>query len=226
MTMVGRIAAFIGSRMGGVETGDDSPLASFSQLPLKSQLVLTTRFIRGLWLARKFDSRGLIEAGRRVKIDKHNGEIHMQRLCRLMEDVHIAVVGKGSRAVLSLGYDVGIAARTKVNVMHSITIGEGCRIGWDCDIMDSSFHRIEWLDRAPSPLSEPILIEDNVWVGAHTIILQGVTIGANSVIGAGSVVTKDIPSGCFAAGVPARPIAEIAGWDRKTHSEGRSSDTS
>lgn len=55
-------------------------------------------------------------------------------------------------------------------------------------------------------MSAPIVIEDDVWVSAHSIILKGVTIGARSIIGAGSVVTKSIPADCVAAGNPCRVI--------------------
>ena len=57
--------------------------------------------------------------------------------------------------------------------------------------------------------SPPIVIEDDVWVGAHSIILKGVTIGARSIIGAGSVVTKSIPADCVAAGNPCRVIKNL-----------------
>ena len=57
--------------------------------------------------------------------------------------------------------------------------------------------------------SAPIVIEDDVWVGAHSIILKGVTIGARSIIGAGSVVTKNIPPDCVAAGNPCRVIKSL-----------------
>ncbi|MCB2155674.1 sugar O-acetyltransferase [bacterium] len=56
-----------------------------------------------------------------------------------------------------------------------------------------------------------ITIEDNVWVGGRTVINPGVTIGKNSVIGSGSVVTRDIPPGVLAAGVPARVIRAVTG---------------
>lgn len=54
--------------------------------------------------------------------------------------------------------------------------------------------------------AEPVIIEDNVWIGAGVIILPGVTIGKNSVIGAGSVVNKSIPANCVAVGNPCKPI--------------------
>ena len=54
-----------------------------------------------------------------------------------------------------------------------------------------------------------VVIEDDVWIGAHCIILKGVTIGARSIIGAGSVVTKSIPADCVAAGNPCRVIKNL-----------------
>ena len=57
----------------------------------------------------------------------------------------------------------------------------------------------------------PVRIEDGVWIGGGTIILPGVTIGRNSVIGAGSVVTRSIPANCVAAGNPCRVIKQIEG---------------
>lgn len=61
----------------------------------------------------------------------------------------------------------------------------------------------------------PVEIKENVWVGANVVILPGVTIGENSVIGAGSVVTKDIPANTVAAGVPCKVIREITEHDRE-----------
>lgn len=61
--------------------------------------------------------------------------------------------------------------------------------------------------------SHPITLEDDVWIGANAVICGGVTIGKGSVIGAGSVVTRDIPAGVVAAGVPCRPIRAITEQD-------------
>jgi len=59
-------------------------------------------------------------------------------------------------------------------------------------------------------LAGPIVIEDNVWIGADSIILPNVTVGEGAVIGAGSVVTRDIPSKCIAVGIPAKVIKKIS----------------
>ena len=57
--------------------------------------------------------------------------------------------------------------------------------------------------------SAPIIIEDDVWLGAQSIILKGVTVGARTIIGAGSVVTKSIPADCVAAGNPCKVIRKL-----------------
>jgi len=58
-------------------------------------------------------------------------------------------------------------------------------------------------------ITKPVIIGDDVWITSNVTILPGVTIGKNTVIGAGSVVTKDIPPNCFAAGNPCRKIRDL-----------------
>lgn len=58
-------------------------------------------------------------------------------------------------------------------------------------------------------ISKPVIICDDVWVGANSVILPGVTIGEGSIIGAGSVVVKDVPSNTIVAGVPAKPLKNL-----------------
>ena len=81
--------------------------------------------------------------------------------------------------------------------------------------MDTDAHSLNYVDRRDGDVDmanrvdRPIVIDDDVLVGAFAIILKGVTIGARSVIGAGSVVTKDIPADCVAAGNPAKVIKQL-----------------
>ncbi|GMA34499.1 hypothetical protein GCM10025876_07030 [Demequina litorisediminis] len=70
--------------------------------------------------------------------------------------------------------------------------------------MDPQLRRDKW------EAAQPIVIEDNVWLGGGVIVCPGVTIGKDSVVGAGSVVTKDIPPGVVAVGNPARVIRPVA----------------
>ncbi|MEI6212126.1 MAG: DapH/DapD/GlmU-related protein [bacterium] len=75
--------------------------------------------------------------------------------------------------------------------------------------MDNDYHSVE--DRRQPGVSAPIILGCNVWLGVRVIVLKGVTIGDNAVIGAGSVVTHDIPANSLAAGVPARVIRSFPG---------------
>lgn len=102
-----------------------------------------------------------------------------------------------------INYGVSVAARRLVR------IGANCSIGTHVMIMDNSFHRLEPELRNEPPESAPVILEENVWLGARVIVLPGVTIGAGSAVGAGSVVTKDIPPRTLAAGVPARVLREL-----------------
>lgn len=82
-----------------------------------------------------------------------------------------------------------------------LAIGDNEKIGACVLITDTDAHPMDYMARRTSnegTKSAPIVIEDDVWVGAHSIILKGVTIGARSIIGAGSVVTKNIPPDCVA----------------------------
>ena len=75
--------------------------------------------------------------------------------------------------------------------------------------------------RGGTQFSLPIVIGDDVWIGANSVILPGVTIGDNSVIGAGSVVTQDIPANSVAYGVPCRVIREINDYDKEYYRKGK-----
>jgi galactoside O-acetyltransferase len=77
------------------------------------------------------------------------------------------------------------------------------------------------LRRGGSQFSIPIRIGDDVWIGSNVVILPGVTIGKNSVIGAGSVVSKDVPENVVAVGNPCRVLREINERDREYYYKDR-----
>ena len=98
-----------------------------------------------------------------------------------------------------------------INCHESITIGNYVNIGEGCVITDSDFHSLDWRDRMDGTdirkkRNAPVVIKDWAFIGMHSIILKGVTIGEKSIIGAGRVVSKDIPDGEIWAGNPARFI--------------------
>lgn len=115
-------------------------------------------------------------------------------------------------AVFRIGNNVGIS-NSFFKIKEAIIIHDHVDIGGDCKFYDSDMHSVEYNHRKEDPdihvKTKEIVIEDGAWIGAHCIILKGVTIGARSVIGAGSVVTCDIPSDELWAGNPARFIKKI-----------------
>lgn len=92
----------------------------------------------------------------------------------------------------------------------SITIGRDVQIGPNVQLLTPTHPVDPGQRRAKLEAAKPIVIGDNVWLGGCAIVLAGVTIGANSVIGAGAVVTKDVPPNVVAVGNPARIIRELA----------------
>ncbi|WP_301173854.1 sugar O-acetyltransferase [Actinomadura geliboluensis] len=90
-----------------------------------------------------------------------------------------------------------------------ITIGSDVQIGPNVQLLTPTHPLDPERRRAKLEASEPIVIEDNVWLGGGAIVLPGVTIGENSVIGAGAVVTKDVPANVVAVGNPARVIRSL-----------------
>ena len=139
-------------------------------------------------------------------------------ICR---NIRGAIYFDSPDARIIIGDRVGMSS-TCLRAKTSITIGNDVNIGGDCLVMDSDTHPIDYVKRRRGYLktaakeeqaelnpTAPIVIEDDVWIGARCQVLKGVTIGTRSVIAAGSVVTKDIPSDVIAGGAPCRVIRKI-----------------
>lgn len=109
-----------------------------------------------------------------------------------------------SQSNLEIGDHSGFSG-TVIGAFKSIKIGKNVKCGANSLITDSDWH----LQDPRSGKCRPVKIGDNVWLGEGVKVLKGVTIGENSVIGAGSVVTKDIPGNVIAAGNPAKVISRI-----------------
>ena len=124
-------------------------------------------------------------------------------------------------ATIRIGHHTGISSAC-IWAKTGITIGNRVKIGGDCILLDTDAHNLDYRirasrERTPDGLpidgataaSRPIIIEDDVLIGTRCIILKGVTIGARSIIGSGSVVTHSIPPDSIAAGNPCRAIKTI-----------------
>jgi maltose O-acetyltransferase len=113
------------------------------------------------------------------------------------------------------GYQTHIGARTFVNFglvaldVARITIGDDVQIGPNVQLLTPTHPLDPEPRRAKWEAASPITIGDNVWLGGGVIVCPGVTIGADTVVGAGSVVTRDLPSGVVAVGSPARVVRSL-----------------
>ena len=122
------------------------------------------------------------------------------------------VIYMDSDASLQIGNNVGMSS-TRMWIHNSVNVGNNVKIGACVLITDTDAHPMDYITRRNSnkgTKSASVIIEDDVWIGAHSIILKGVTIGARSIIGAGSVVTRSIPADCVAVGNPCRVIRFLA----------------
>lgn len=119
----------------------------------------------------------------------------------------------GPNSNIRIGDNVGISQAALI-AFSDIVIGNNVKIGGGTCIYTTDFHSLDPLLRASKEdkihcVSKPVTIKDGAFIGAHCIILKGITIGRNSVIGAGSVVTKNVPDNQIWAGNPAKFIRNI-----------------
>jgi len=110
---------------------------------------------------------------------------------------------QNKRAVISIGNNVGISGASIVSAT-SVRIGNNVLIGGGVGIWDTDFHPLDpeqrKISRTKGAKTSPIVIEDDVFIGARAVVLKGVTIGKGALIGAGSVVSKNIPAGSTVVG--------------------------
>lgn len=98
-----------------------------------------------------------------------------------------------------------------------VTFGDNVFIAPNC-VFSTSGHAIDSEQRGRGlEIAWPITVGDNVWIGANVSVLPGVTIGSDTIIGAGSVVNRDIPSGVIAAGNPCKVIRKITEADKQKY---------
>lgn len=143
---------------------------------------------------------------RDVEIPRNYSDIELEASCALDRGVVLLCSGAPlTHSKIWIGAGTYINRNTFIDASQSIIIGRQCAIGPNCYITDHDHQ----FDGVTPPLEQPLVskptkICDRVWIGANVTILKGVTIGNYAVIGAGSVVTKDIPAEAIAVGIPAK----------------------
>ena len=126
--------------------------------------------------------------------------------------VILRALREGAR--IEIGADVGLSGTTICAATH-VSVGDRVLFGADVLVADTDFHEIDAIPRRYAAPPQPketdrVVIGDDVFIGARSIVLSGSTIGEGSVIGAGSVVKGEIPPGVVAAGNPCRVIRPLS----------------
>lgn len=143
----------------------------------------------------------------RVRIYNDHGEIVLGTAVRISSSNARTVLAVfrggrievGNRTFLNYGVDISATRLVK--------IGSDCLVGAHVGILDNDFHEIN--DRSTMPAPRPVVIGDRVWLGNRVMVLPGVTIGAEAVVGAAAVVVNDIPPRSLAVGNPARVVKTL-----------------
>lgn len=137
-----------------------------------------------------------------AKIGK-NVEIDVPFHCNIGKNIYL-----GDNVVINM--NCTFVDDTDIRIGNNILIASNVQIYTAYHPTEPEYRLRNNYDKDKEPFfrtcAEPVTIEDNVWIGAGVIILPGVTIGKNSVIGAGSIVNKSIPANCVAVGNPCKPI--------------------
>lgn len=178
------------TRFTGLLSDAGAVLRARYYLRSASSLGLHTR----LWGVPEVRNEGTLSIGDRVRLASTISTLELK-------------IGPGAR--LEIGDRVLINHGCSLGATKLVVIGERCNIGSQSILIDNAFHQLDPERRDQRPESAPVILEANVWLAARVIVLPGVTIGRNSVIGAGSVVTRDIPPNVLATGVPARVIRPL-----------------
>jgi acetyltransferase-like isoleucine patch superfamily enzyme len=179
------------------------PRAIASRVRVMRLGMLGVRFGRKCWI-------------RRIHVPRNPWDIVIDDMVALDDEVVLLTTGaRNARPRLHIGSSTYVNRFTMFDASLSISIGARCMIGPYCYITDHDHGTGEQASVSDQALVEaPVRVGNNVWIGAHAVILKGVSIGDNAVIGAGAVVTTDVGPGERVAGVPARQLRagrQIAG---------------
>lgn len=166
-----------------------------------------------------------VHLGKRIEIRgfifiRNHGEVFIGDHCVINSKMSSNPVGgpyqtaiavkKG--ATLKIGNNVGISG-TAIMCNVGINIGDNVKIGSGCCIYDTDFHNIDYAlrqsDVTDIPKEAPVSIENNVFIGARSMVLKGVTIGEGSIVGAGTIVTKNVPPHELWCGNPAKFVKKV-----------------
>jgi acetyltransferase-like isoleucine patch superfamily enzyme len=144
---------------------------------------------------------------RKISIPRNWSDITLEKSVSLDAGVVLLCSGPGKPDKLVIRSGTYVNRYTVFDAHERIQIGRNCMIGPHCYLTDANHGTTTGLPVNQQLMeTKPVIIEDEVWMGAGVIVLRGVCIGRGAVIGAGAVVTKDVLANAVVVGVPARQI--------------------
>jgi acetyltransferase-like isoleucine patch superfamily enzyme len=186
-------------------------LSRDSHLPLSTRMAKAVRYTGEILLA-PLHLHAVNELGSgvrtlgRPRID-NQGRISIGS-GSLLRSINVPVeLATGPNAEIVIGSEVRLNYGVSIGAMGSIRIGDRTRIGPYVMIIDTEFH--DAYDRTKRPDPRPVVIEEDVWIGAKASIMPGVTIGRGAIVGVSAVVTANVPPYTVVGGVPAREIRKL-----------------
>ena len=166
------------------------------------------RAVRGARLRRAVTGGAGLTADGDVRVVRLHPRttVHLGTGVLLSQHVRLHLREAGAR--IEIGDGSFLNYRTEIVAHERVTIGSGCLLAWDVQVVDSDSHRVDG-----RPHTAPVVLGDRVWVGARATVLKGVTIGDGAVVAAGSVVTADVPPRALVGGNPARLLRADVVWE-------------
>ena len=148
-----------------------------------------------------------------IKIEGNDNKIFIGANCCLK---NLTIDMKNENSVIKIGDKTSIEeARITSFEPYKIEIGKDCMFSADIVIMNTDVHKIyDTTTKLKTNEGKEISIGNHVWLGIRTIVLKGVNIGDNSIVAAGSIVTKDVKANTVVSGNPARQVKENRNWSR------------
>lgn len=148
-----------------------------------------------------------------IKIEGNDNKIFIGANCCLK---NLTIDMKNENSVIKIGDKTSIEeARITSFEPYKIEIGKDCMFSADIVIMNTDVHKIyDTTTKLKTNEGKEISIGNHVWLGIRTIVLKGVNIGDNSIVAAGSIVTKDVKANTVVSGNPARQLKENRNWSR------------
>jgi serine acetyltransferase len=205
---------YVGRWLWNASIGNFPKTIYFAIKLAQLRLIVSKNVYTNIRISANIQGKGILILGKRWERSRHfPSQLRLGRSARLIINGNFTIysgcqISLADNAVLSLGSGY-INDNVTIDCHKSISIGNKVYISKGVHFRDSDNHKLV----GGGNITEPVVIEDNVWIGINVTILKGVRIGTGSVIAAGAVVTKSCPSHSLIGGVPAKVLKSNIEWE-------------